>query len=185
MCHTRIINRLTIDGRRVIDVGYVFKKIANISHQPFNCTFSDLVLTRERKVGWYSEFYYTCKVCGIEEIIESEEPNKSTMKVNLAAVTGAVNSGQGYSQLEILTAVLNMPNMSNHLYQKLHGEVDNFTNATAWESMSSAAKEEAELAIKDGEVNDDGIPLISVIADGAWSKRSYRSNYNALSGVVR
>lgn len=51
--------------------------------------------------------------------------------------------------------------------------------------MSSAAKKEAELAIKEGEVNDDGVALISVIADGAWSKRSYRSNYNALSGVVR
>lgn len=27
------------------------------------------------------------------------------------------------------------------------------------------------------------MPLITVIADGAWSKRTYRSNYNALSGV--
>lgn len=177
--------RYEIDGRRVIDVGYVFKKIANISHKPFDCTFSNLVLSGERKVGWYSEFYYTCGVCGTKEIIESEDPNQLTMNVNLAAVTGAVNSGQGYSQLEILTAVLNMPNMSNRFYEKLHEEVDDFTNATAWESMSSAAKEEAELAIKDGEVNDDGVPLISVIADGAWSKRSYRSNYNALSGVVR
>lgn len=50
--------------------------------------------------------------------------------------------------------------------------------------MSSAVKEEIELAINNGEVNENGIHLISVIADGAWSKRSYRSNYNALSGVV-
>jgi len=34
------------------------------------------------------------------------------MQVNLAAVTGAINAGQGYSQLDILTAVLNMPNMN-------------------------------------------------------------------------
>lgn len=168
----------------MIDIGYVFGKIANIRHKPFDCTFSDLVLTGERKIGWYSEFHFTCGVCRIKETIESEDPcNKSSMSVNLAAVTGAINSGQGYSQLDILTAVMNMPNMSNHLYQKLHGEVDDFTKATAWESMSSAAREEAELAIEEGEVNDDGVPLISVIADGAWSKRSYR-NYNALSGVV-
>lgn len=75
--------------------------------------------------------------------------------------------------------------MSNRFYQKLHEEVDDFTNVTAWESMSSAAKKEAELAIKDGEINDDGVPLISMIADGDWLKRSYRSNYNALFGVVR
>jgi len=178
------INRYTIDGRRVIDIGYVFGKIANIRHKPFDCTFSDLVLTGERKIGWYSEFYFTCGVCKIKETVESEDPHKSSMQVNLAAGTGAINAGQGYSQLDILTAVLNMPNMSNCFYQKLHEKVYDFTNATAWESMTSAAKEEAELAIKEGEVNDDGVPLISVIADGAWSKRSYRSNYNALSGVV-
>lgn len=173
-----------IEGRRLMDVGYVFKKIANIIHQPFGCTFSNLILTRERKFGWYSEFHYTCAMCGMKEVIESEDPNSSLMKVNLAVVTGAVNSGQGYSQLEILTALLNIPNMSNHLYQKLHAEVEEFTSATAWESMSCAAKEEAELAIKNGEVNEDGVPLITVIADGAWSKRSYKINYNALSGVV-
>lgn len=90
--------RYEIDGRRVIDVGYVFKKIANISHKPFDCTFSNLVLTGERKVGW--TFYYTCGVCRAKEMIESEDPNQLTMNVNLEAVTGAVNSGQGYSQLD-------------------------------------------------------------------------------------
>lgn len=47
-----------------------------------------------------------------------------------------------------------------------------------------AAKEEARLAIEHGDVNKNGVPMITVVADGAWSKRSYRSNYNALSGVV-
>ncbi|KAL5246074.1 hypothetical protein ACI65C_013482 [Semiaphis heraclei] len=126
----------TIDGRRVIDIGYVFGKIANIRHKPFDCTFSDLVLTGERKIGWYSEFHFTCGVCKIKETVESEDPHKSSMQVNLAAVTGSINAGQGYSQLYILTAVLNMPNMSNCLYQKLHEKVYDFTNATAWESMS-------------------------------------------------
>lgn len=168
----------------MIDVNYVFRKIANINHQPFGCTFSNLILTGERKAGWYSEFLYTCGMCGVNEIIESEDPHSSLMKVNLAAVTVAVNSGQGYIQLETLTAVLNMPNMSNHLYQKLHAKVEDFAKTTAWESMSLAAKEEAKLAIQNGEVNDDGMPLISVVVDGAWSKRSYKSNYNALSGVV-
>lgn len=50
--------------------------------------------------------------------------------------------------------------------------------------MSLAAEEEAKLAVATGNVRKDGVPMITVIADGAWSKRSYRSNYNALSGVV-
>ncbi|KAK4885234.1 hypothetical protein RN001_001505 [Aquatica leii] len=34
------------------------------------------------------------------------------------------------------------------------------------------------------DINPDGIPIISSTVDGAWSKRSYRTNYSALSGVV-
>ena len=31
---------------------------------------------------------------------------------------------------------------------------------------------------------EDGIPLISVVGDGSWSKRSYNHNYNSNSGCV-
>lgn len=47
--------------------------------------------------------------------------------------------------------------------------------------MSLAAEEEAKLAIANGDVREDGIPMITVIADGAWSKKSYKSNYNVRS----
>jgi len=47
-----------------------------------------------------------------------------------------------------------------------------------------AMKEEAKLALEDNCVTNDGIPLITVVADGTWSKRSYKTNYNALSGAV-
>jgi len=70
----------------VIDIGYVFGKIANIRHKQFDCTISDLVLFVERKIGWYSEFYFTCGVCKIKETVESEDPHKSSMHVNLATV---------------------------------------------------------------------------------------------------
>jgi len=123
-------------------------------------------------------------MCRKQEIIESEDPSMSSMDVNTAAVTASVNSGQGYVQLETFSALLNMPSMSNKLYQKIHEKVEQFTHNTAWESMSSAAEEEAKLAIDNGDVNENGVPMITVIADGAWSKRSYRTNYNALSGVV-
>ncbi|RZC32481.1 hypothetical protein BDFB_015024, partial [Asbolus verrucosus] len=34
--------------------------------------------------------------------------------------------------------------------------------------MVDAGKEEHRLAIEAGEIDKDGIPLITVIADGAW-----------------
>lgn len=50
--------------------------------------------------------------------------------------------------------------------------------------MENAAKEEATIAIENGDVDADGIPYITVYVDGDWSKRSYGHNYNAASGVV-
>lgn len=163
----------------------MFKKIAQINHEPYGCNFSNLLLVEERKNGYFSEFLFTCNMCHKNEVIESENPNSTLMNVNTATVTAVVNSGQGFTQLETFSAIMNMPSMSNKLYQKLHEDVHKFTSETAWEAMSLAAEEEAKLAVANGDVREDGIPMITVIADGAWSKRSYKSNYNALSGVVR
>jgi len=51
-------------------------------------------------------------------------------------------------------------------------------------AMEEAAKEEAQLAILAGNVDSDGTPLVTVVADGSWCKRSYRTMYNSLSGTV-
>lgn len=51
--------------------------------------------------------------------------------------------------------------------------------------MQKAGDEERQMALENGKVDVDGIPMCTVIADGQWSKRSYKSKYNALSGTVR
>lgn len=51
--------------------------------------------------------------------------------------------------------------------------------------MKEAGEEEKRIALEKGHVTSDGIPYITVIGDGGWSKRSYGHGYNAASGVVR
>jgi hypothetical protein len=58
------------------------------------------------------------------------------------------------------------------------------TEKEALEEVLAAGAEERALAIDAGEVDKDGVPYITVAVDGSWSKRSYKSNYNALSGVA-
>lgn len=53
-----------------------------------------------------------------------------------------------------------------------------------WEIMELAGKEEHEIAKRNGDIDDDGIPHITVFLDGGWSKRSYGHSYTAASGVV-
>jgi len=71
--------------------------------------------------------------------------------------------------------MLKMHNMSNSLYQKIHNDLIKYTEDAALEAMEMAGKEEARLAIEENNVNEDEIPLVTVVADGTWSKRSYKS----------
>jgi len=51
--------------------------------------------------------------------------------------------------------------------------------------MRLAGMEEKRLALEVGDIDEDGIPICPVITDGQWSKRSYKTKYDALSGAVR
>ncbi|KMQ82519.1 hypothetical protein RF55_22659 [Lasius niger] len=100
-------------------------------------------------------------MCNYEANIWSEPTEPETLDINKAAVAGTVTVGIGYAQLEELCAAINVPSMEN---MKIAGEV------------------EKQLAIEKNEVIN-GIPYITVLADGSWMKRSYGNAYDSLSGI--
>lgn len=93
--------------------------------------------------------------------------------------------GIGYAQLTELSASIEVPTMCNATYIKIQNCMNLVVQQTAWNEMQMAGDEERQMALENGEVDVDGIPMCTVIADGQWSKRSYKSKYNALSGTVR
>ena len=74
--------------------------------------------------------------------------------------------------------------MSSKTYFELQHQLHANIKSVASKEMEEAVKEETELAIKRGDVDINGIPCLTVVVDGAWAKRSYKSNYRSLSGVV-
>jgi hypothetical protein len=50
--------------------------------------------------------------------------------------------------------------------------------------MRIACEEENKFVIESGNIDIHGIPIYSVVTDGQWSKRSYKRQCEALSGVV-
>ena len=50
------------------------------------------------------------------------------------------------------------------------------------DSMKLAGEEEKAIAIRKKKYHQ-GIPAITVIVDGGWSKRTHKHSYNAKSGV--
>ncbi|KAG7295076.1 hypothetical protein JYU34_022545 [Plutella xylostella] len=113
---------------------------------------------------------------------KSEDKNEFDLNENV--VSAFMSIGVGHAGLEQVSASREIPSMSDHLYAKCHARVCELWETAKEKCMEEAAKEEFDLAVRDGNVNSDGVPMITVVADGCWSKRSFKKNYNALSGAA-
>ncbi|KAF2888540.1 hypothetical protein ILUMI_17633, partial [Ignelater luminosus] len=58
------------------------------------------------------------------------------------------------------------------------------SKTSIFNNMQAAGEDERALAISNGNIDEDGVPYITVTVDGGWSKRSYGHSYTANSGVV-
>ncbi|KAJ8865782.1 hypothetical protein PR048_033304 [Dryococelus australis] len=113
------------------------------------------------------------------------EKDPEKMDVNTSAVSGTISSGGGgHAQLGEVFSAMDVPVLSSKAFHKYRNIVCDAWEATALEEVQTAALEEARLAKEKGEVDSDGISTIIIVADGRWSKRSYRTNCTALSGEV-
>ena len=74
--------------------------------------------------------------------------------------------------------------MSSGSYTKHHGEVATTWHKVSVHAMKKAVDQEAEYAQSINSIDEQGFPLVPVVVDGCWSKRSYQSNYSASSGVA-
>jgi hypothetical protein len=179
------MDKIVLDGRRLVDIGYLFQQISMMSnHSPFACSFKDMYLIKEKQMGLKNVITFQCRMCNIEKSLSLVEEADSLLEINNALALATVSTGTGYSALDEIFSVLNIPFMSPTTYQKNHNKVTEIIESISWDMMVKAGQEEARLAIQLGQIDQDGIPLITVIADGAWSKRSYSVNYDASSGVV-
>ncbi|KAF2895967.1 hypothetical protein ILUMI_10209 [Ignelater luminosus] len=70
------------------------------------------------------------------------------------------------------------------MFYNIENDIEKDWKESLWRSMEVAVVREQENAILNKQFFSDGTPMISVHADGSWSKRSYDTNYNCLSGLV-
>jgi len=95
------------------------------------------------------------------------------------------NLGIGHTQLSELCASIEIPSLSSTSYLSNITIVSDAINDAVIEEIKKAGEEERRIAIENGNVDDYGVPMCTVIADGQWSKRSYKTKFNAFSGAVR
>ena len=174
-----------ISGRRIVDIKLIFESITSFKHlELFKCGACHLRIVKELRIGLISKFTLQCSMCKEVAIVSTDKIEPNHMDINKATVLGTISTGGGHSQLEELLAFCDIPCMSFRTFSHCQSDVASHIYETAHDLMLLAGKEEAQLATDAGDIDNDGIPKITVIADGAWCKRSYKTNYNASSGVV-
>ncbi|KAK4886106.1 hypothetical protein RN001_002377 [Aquatica leii] len=178
---------MELDGRRIVDFQYFFTSMKTVADHGarFGCSMNNLNIVGERRIGLNSIIRLFCNMCNTKFNLNTfKESEKTEMDLNEAAVSGSHSIGIGFSNLEELLSTMDIPCMS---YKKIKTTEDVINDG--WEKaanikMKEAAIKEAECARSIGRIDNDGVPLLEVVADGCWSKRSYRSNYSALSGAA-
>lgn len=176
---------IKIVGRRIVHFDVFMKKLKVISSHSKSCTLSNLILTKEMSLGINSRLYYTCNKCNRNFVINTcDQDDDTDYSVEHACIESIMSIGGGFYNLEEFLNSLAIPCMSTYAYDKIQTSLEGDWFATAKEDMLEAIQLEINYAKERGDVTSDGIPFITVILDGAWSKRSYRVNYNALSGVA-
>ncbi|CAH0699049.1 unnamed protein product [Spodoptera exigua] len=175
------IEKIKDGNHRIVDFKYFTEELMRISSHKslFQCSFNTMELISETKKGLVSKFLYECLLCKTRFTIKNTPED-----LNTKLIEGTMTAGCGNAQLERITASLDLPSISEHTYSACQNKICQAWETTAWDEMKTAGEREREAAINEGKVTKDGIALIDVIADGCWSKRSYKSNYAALSGAA-
>ena len=147
----------------------------------------------EKKKGLQSFIKFKCEMCNLEQIVSTtttaehaslEKVQSKEKNVNTDAVAGIISIGCGLTNMNELFSTLEIPGMSERLFSKEMNFVAKSWEIAALDEMELAATEEKKLAFERGEIDRNQIPLLTVVVDGSWAKRSYRSNYASSSGVV-
>ena len=79
-------------------------------------------------------------------------------------------------------SVFGVPVMTKKSFIRTEKDIGEWWRMRLNESMIEAGKEEKRLAEERGDYHN-GVPAITVVVDGGWSKRSHKHTYNAKSDV--
>jgi hypothetical protein len=183
-------NPFMLTGRRILDLNYFLNRLKIIEQhgKKFGCNINNLNIIGEMQDGLNSRLQFVCHMCNAVFHIWTNEPvdenNETPVNINTLAVESIMSIGGGLYNLNEIVSNMEIPPMGGKTYKRHHDIVSDVWIKAATEKMLEACKREAEYATQEGEVDEFGIPCIDVVADGCWSKRSYRTNYNALSGAA-
>ena len=124
--------------------------------------------------------------CNFHHPIKLPDYNKyreEIWTVNVGAVLGQMATGGGASRLQQVMGSVGVASVSKQTFTTTERFITEQVERQLSQTMPDAGKEERKYAKSSGEYFQ-GVPVITVIADGGWLKRSHKHSYNAKSGVA-
>lgn len=106
---------------------HVLKQLEIVAMHPRYCTMGKYKLTREEISGLFCNWVYYCDNCEKDFIVTSD-PLHQKDEINDALSWGAMSVGIGYSQVEELFSVLDLPIMSQRKYTAHEAKVGKVRN---------------------------------------------------------
>ena len=92
-------------------------------------------------------------------------------------------TGTGQCQLEETMSVMGVPVMTKATFISTEQDIGECWKQILLLSMAEAGQEEKKIVKENGRFHE-GVPAVTVIVDGGWSRRSRKHSYNAKSGVA-
>ena len=177
----------TIDGCRIVNIQALSEAIHVLTTHSTSCGGS-CIIEGETRSGLASVFHATCTKCHAKFPVKSSDRitpggSKVMWSVNVAAVLAQMATGGGLTRLNSTLSFLEVPGMQKRMYLTTEQFLGEAMQQQLFEAMAQVGVEEKQHAIDTADYHQ-GVPAVSVVADGGWSKRSHKHSYNAKSGVA-
>lgn len=106
--------KFELEGNRIVNLNTFLEDLKLISehNDAFGCTLKNLNLIKEKRLGLNSKLFFICNMCNVELTIHTCKNNNKSINLNYAAVSANTGIGIGYSQINELLGVLDVPCMS-------------------------------------------------------------------------
>ena len=181
-------------GYRVMNLDLLKEEIVKISEHSCMCEQAQRLVTEGKdpitikgelsRSGLYSVILVVCKGCDEQFPIKTSEKQANGLyDINVRAVWGSVTSGGGASNLNEMLGSMSIPPMHEHMFTVLEDKIGSWWENVLKDEMEKAGAEEKRIAIEKGNFHE-GLPAITVICDGGWSKRTHKHTYDANGRVA-
>ena len=183
--------RSHLEGSRLFNLQNLHSAIKSISEHSIKCGAVVELVGKVQHNGLASRLLATCSKCNEEILFNScnkvtlqnnKGKERPTWAYNAAAVMGQMATGGGHSSLEELLSTLGVPSLTKRMFTEIERCLGTSFEQLLFELMAKTGKEEKQIAQLKNDYHQ-GVPAITVIVDGGWSKRSHKHSYNANSGV--